>query len=112
MRFRRLDESNKRVSTVTQVPAMGTSAVSSAGDDSGHRLEVGSLAVDPPCGCDVDCAPFRYSIHHSSGLYSTRLETRTKESSRYASRTVLTRLVGRSERNCWDVNHLNAPARS
>ena len=41
--------------------------------------------------------------HYSSGLYSTRLETRTKESSKCASRTVFTRLVRRSERNCCDL---------
>jgi hypothetical protein len=43
------------------------------------------------------------SHHSSSGLYSTRLETRTKESNMYASRTVLSRLVGRNESKWCDA---------
>ena len=46
----------------------------------------------------------KVSHHSSSGLYSTRLETRTKESNMYASRTVLSRLVGRNEGKWCDVS--------
>jgi hypothetical protein len=45
------------------------------------------------------------SHHSSSGLHSTRLETRTKESNMYASRTVLFRLVRRNESKWCDVFH-------
>ena len=71
--------------------------------ESDHRHEVGSLTIDPPYECDMRFCSNTFTHHYSSGLYSTRLETRTKESSKYASRTVLNRLVRRSERNHCDL---------
>ena len=70
--------------------------------ESDHRHEVGSLTIDPPYECNMRSCSDSFTHHYSSGLYSTRLETRTKESSKYASRTVLNRLVRRSERNHCD----------
>jgi hypothetical protein len=76
------------------------------------RHEVVSLTIDPPCKCNMRSYSNIYPHHYSSGLYSTRLETRTKESSKYASRTVLNRLVRRSERNRCDPSKIGATTRS
>jgi hypothetical protein len=54
------------------------------------------------CCCDSEAS--------RSVLYPTRLETRTKESNMYASRTVLNRLGRRIERDWYDVMPLSWPA--
>ena len=65
-------------------------------------LKTVALATVQPQSTTGTCLSLPPTHHHSSGLYSTRLETRTKESSKYASRTVLFRLVRRSESNWCD----------